>query len=117
MAGIPRMLYDSVRDPLLPAVDHQDQYGVTSPTTPSSTTSTCDSNFSAALNPARSEDGYMEDAELQITDSGVPQRYQRLDNRSTARRTPGVDESGTMINTRKVVNRSTEIPGKRGAGL
>ena len=100
--GIPRLLYsESVHTPLI----HEGhvQYGVVS-TGASSGGMSSDSaprNFSEALNP-----GYVDD-------------ISETDNRTIEIQSPplsprAVDESGTIISPRRVLSRSTEVPGKFG---
>lgn len=110
--GIPRLLYDSVHEPLLPT-GPQDEYGISSPhTSAGSNSDSRPRHFTDALNPrSESEDEQRASDGTQMDSRGgthteLPNRYRRSEYRQ-----PAVDESGTMITARSVINRSTEIPG------
>ena len=113
--GIPRLLYESVREPLLP--DLHTQYGSPPVGSPgsvggSSTGESRKRNFTAALNPRAESESDLEAREESPMEErrylDVPHRYQGKGQRSN----PAVDESGTMINVRSIENRSSEVPGK-----
>ena len=100
--GIPRLLYsESVHTPLI----HEGhvQYGVvgTGASSGGMSSDSAPRNYSEALNP-----GYIDDnsetgnGTVEIPSSPISPR--------------AVDESGTIISPRRVLSRSTEVPGKFG---
>lgn len=112
--GIPRLLYDSVHEPLLP--DPSTQYGSPIGGTGSGGSSASEArkrNFTAALNPRRDSESEMETQQREESPMSerryldVPQRFKGRGQRGD----PAVDESGTMINVRSIENRSSEVPG------
>ena len=117
--GIPRLLYDSVHEPLLP--DPPTQYGSPIGGTGSGGSSTGEArkrNFTAALNPRRDSESEMETQRREESPMeerrylDIPQRFKGRGQRGD----PAVDESGTMINVRSIENRSNEVPGNEAVG-
>ncbi|XP_019852736.1 PREDICTED: two pore calcium channel protein 1-like isoform X2 [Amphimedon queenslandica] len=113
--GIPRLLYDSVHEPLL-LPDPSTQYGSPIGGTGSGGSSASEArkrNFTAALNPSRDSESELDTQEreqspmLERRYLDVPQRFKGRGQLGD----PAVDESGTMINVRSIENRSSEVPG------